>query len=139
MPVSKADAVWKGDLKSGEGSMSADSGAFEEIPFSFATRFGDQEGTNPEELIGAAHAGCFSMALSNELDEAGFTPEQVATNAEVTLEDGEIVRSHLTARAEVPDIDDERFQEIAKEAKEGCPVSVALAAVDEIALDATLA
>ncbi len=133
-----ADAVWRGALRDGEGTMSGESGAFEDLPFTFATRFGDAEGTDPEELIGAAHAGCFSMALSNELDQAGFTPEEVATNAEVHVEDGTIERITLTARAQVPDADDGEFQEIAREAKENCPVSVALANVDEISLDATL-
>jgi len=133
-----ADAVWNGTLRDGEGTMSGESGAFEDLPFSFATRFGDADGTDPEELIGAAHAGCFSMALSNELDQAGYTPEEVATNAEVSVEDGTIERISLTARAQVPDADAETFQEIAAEAKENCPVSVALANVEEITLDATL-
>jgi osmotically inducible protein OsmC len=138
MPISMADAVWNGTLRDGEGTMSAETGAFSELPFSFATRFGDEEGTNPEELIGAAHAGCFSMALSNELDQAGYTPEEVATNAEVHLEDGAIERVHLTTRASVPDVEEADFQAVAEEAKENCPVSVALGAVDEITLDATL-
>lgn len=138
MPLSMADATWTGDLRDGEGTMSASSGAFEDLPFTFATRFGDADGTNPEELIGAAHAGCFSMALSNELDEAGFTPEEVSTNAEVHLEDGTIERVNLTARATVPDADDERFQSIAADAKENCPVSRALAGVGEVTLDAML-
>jgi osmotically inducible protein OsmC len=118
--------------------MSVESGEFADAEFSFATRFGDQPGTNPEELIAAAHAGCFSMALSNELDQAGFTPESVSTSAEVTLEDGAIVRIHLTSDATVPDIDEEQFVEIANGAKENCPVSVALGAVEEITLDARL-
>jgi osmotically inducible protein OsmC len=138
MPISKADATWTGNLRDGEGTMAADSGEFDGAEFSFATRFGDQAGTNPEELIAAAHAGCFSMALSNELDEAGFTPEEVSTHAEVHLEDGAIVRIHLTTHATVPDIDGEEFMSIAQEAKENCPVSVALGAVEEISLDATL-
>ncbi len=138
MPISMADAVWNGNLRDGEGTMSAETGAFEDLPFSFATRFGDAEGTNPEELIGAAHAGCFSMALSNELDQEGFTPEEVATNAEVHLEDGAIEQIHLTARATVPDADEDSFQTIAADAKENCPVSQALASVGEITLDATL-
>jgi osmotically inducible protein OsmC len=138
MPVSKADATWNGNLRDGEGSMTADSGEFEDAEFSFATRFGDQAGTNPEELIAASHAGCYSMALSNELDEAGFTPEEVSTHAEVHLEDGAIVEIHLTTHADVPDVDGDEFMEIAEEAKENCPISVALGAVDEIALDATL-
>ena len=133
-----ADAVWRGALRDGEGTMSGESGAFEDLPFTFATRFGDAEGTDPEELIGAAHAGCFSMALSNELDQAGFTPEEVATNAEVEVDDGAIERITLTARAQVPDATEDEFHDIAQAAKENCPVSVALAAVDEIALDATL-
>jgi len=138
MPVSMADAVWRGDLHDGEGTMSAESGAFEALPFDFATRFGDDDGTDPEELIGAAHAGCFSMALSNELARAGYTPEEVATNAEVTVEDGTITAVALTARADVPDVDEDSFHEIAAEAKGNCPVSVALGGVDEITLDAAL-
>jgi osmotically inducible protein OsmC len=117
--------------------MSTESGTYDG-EFSFATRFGDQPGTNPEELIAAAHAGCFSMALSNELDEAGFTPDEVDTQADVHLEDGSITRIDLTTKAQVPEIDDEAFQEIAADAKENCPVSRALAAVNEITLDATL-
>ena len=138
MPVNNADATWRGDLRTGDGTMSVESGEFADAEFSFATRFGDQPGTNPEELIAAAHAGCFSMALSNELDQAGFTPESVSTSAEVTLEDGAIVRIHLTSDATVPDIDEEQFVEIANGAKENCPVSVALGAVEEITLDARL-
>jgi osmotically inducible protein OsmC len=138
MPVKKANATWNGTLEEGSGEMFVESGAYEG-EFSFAKRFGDEAGTNPEELIGAAHAGCFSMAFANELDEAGFTPESVETTAEVHLEDGSITRIDLITKASVPDIDEARFQEVANEAKEGCPVSRALAGVDEITLDATLA
>jgi len=138
MPVKKANATWNGTLEEGSGEMFVESGAYEG-EFSFAKRFGDEPGTNPEELIGAAHAGCFSMAFANELDEAGFTPESVETTAEVHLEDGSITRIDLITKASVPDIDEARFQEVANEAKEGCPVSRALAGVDEITLDATLA
>jgi len=138
MPVKKANAEWNGTLREGSGEMFVESGAYEG-EYSFAKRFGDEAGTNPEELIGAAHAGCFSMAFANELDEAGYTPESVETTAEVHLEDGSITRIHLITESNVPDVDEERFQEIAGEAKEGCPVSRALAGVDEITLDATLA
>lgn len=138
MPQRKADAVWKGDLKSGKGTMKFGSGAFEGA-YSFASRFEEGTGTNPEELIGAAHAGCFSMALSNELDQAGFTPESVDTTAKVTLDAGAgaITKINLKTSAKVPGIDNDKFQEIAKGAKENCPVSKALKGVD-ISLDATL-
>jgi osmotically inducible protein OsmC len=113
-----------------------------EGPFTFASRFEDGDETNPEELIGAAHAGCFSMAFANELDGAGFAPESVETEATVTLDqvDGDftITKIHLVTEASVPDIDEDEFQEIAAAAKEGCPVSKVLAGA-EITLDATLA
>jgi osmotically inducible protein OsmC len=113
-----------------------------EGPFTFASRFEEGEETNPEELIGAAHAGCFSMAFANELDDAGYSPESVETEATVTLDqvDGDfaITKIHLVTEATVPDISDDDFQEIAAAAKEGCPVSKALGGTD-ITLDATLA
>lgn len=138
MPIKKAEAIWKGDLKSGKGSMKLGSGSYEGA-FSFATRFGDEAGTNPEELIGAAHAGCFSMAFSNELDKAGFTPNSVKTHAEVTLDGSKaaITTIKLITKGDVPNIDNDKFQEIAEDAKKGCPVSKALSGVD-IELDATL-
>jgi len=140
MPQRKANAIWKGDLKGGKGTMKFGSGAFEGA-YSFASRFEEGTGTNPEELIGSALAGCFSMALSNELAQAGFTPESVETNASVTLEtvDGAptISKIKLTAKASVPDIDNDEFQEFANGAKENCPVSKALGGVD-ISLDASL-
>lgn len=138
MPIKKAEAIWKGDLKSGNGTMKLGSGSYEG-EFSFATRFGDEAGTNPEELIGAAHAGCFSMAFSNELDKAGFTPNSVETHAEVTLDGGTaaITTIKLITKGDVPNIDNDKFQEIAQAAKKGCPVSKALTGVD-IELDATL-
>jgi osmotically inducible protein OsmC len=121
--------------------MSLQSGAYEGA-YSFRSRFEDGAGSNPEELIAAAHAGCFSMAFANVLDEAGYTPESVDTTADVTLrmlEDGPaITKIHLTSEATVPDIDEETFQEHAEAAKDGCPVSKALAGA-EITLDATLA
>ncbi len=138
MPQRKANAIWKGDLKTGKGTMKFGSGAFEGS-YSFASRFEEGSGTNPEELIGAAHAGCFSMALSNELDQAGFTPQSVDTTANVTLDagSGAITKINLKASAKVPDIDNDKFQEIANGAKENCPVSKALKGVN-ISLDATL-
>lgn len=140
MPVRKANAEWKGTLKDGGGTMSLGSGAFEG-QYSFGTRFEEGTGTNPEELIGAAHAGCFSMALNAGLGRAGFQPNRVATSARVHLEKVEggfgITKIELTTEAEVPGIDEDTFQEQAKGAKENCPVSKALAGV-EIHLDAKL-
>lgn len=139
MPQRTANAVWNGTLKHGDGQMAFGSGAFEGA-FSFASRFEEGDGTNPEELLGAAHAGCFSMAFANELDDAGYDPVSVETEATITLsmDDGpEITESHLETVAEVEDIDEATFQEIAEQAKTGCPVSQALAGVD-ITLDATL-
>lgn len=140
MPKRKAEAVWSGDLKSGKGTMKFGSGAFEGM-YSFASRFEDGTGTNPEELIGAAHAGCYSMALSNELASAGFDPKSVKTDATVTLETVEgnptISTILLKVNADIPEIDDEEFQEYAEGAKKNCPVSRALAGVN-IKLDATL-
>lgn len=140
MPQRKADAIWKGDLKGGKGTMKFGSGAFKGS-YTFASRFEEGTGTNPEELIGAAHAGCYSMALSNELAQAGFTPESVETNANVSLGtvDGAptITKIKLTVKANIPDIDDDEFQEFAEGAKKNCPVSKALAGVD-ISLDASL-
>jgi osmotically inducible protein OsmC len=120
MPVRSASAVWEGDLKSGKGTMKM---AAWEGPFSFASRFEEGTGTNPEELAGAAHAGCFSMAFSNELSKAGFVPTRVATNARVHLENGAISRIDLACEAQVPRIDNAKFQEIAAGAKTGCPIS----------------
>lgn len=140
MPTTKAYAQWNGDLPSGSGTMKLGNGAYEG-PYTFKSRFEDGEGTNPEELIGAAHAGCFSMALSNLLAEADHTPESVQTRADVTLGkvdgDPKITTITLNVEAAVPDIDEEAFLKHAKAAKKGCPVSKALAGV-EIKLVATL-
>ena len=126
MPARSASAVWQGDLKSGKGTMRLGSGAFEG-QFSFASRFEEGTGTNPEELAGAAHAGCFSMAFANELSNAGFVPTRVATSAKVHLEKGEggfaISRIDLDCEAQVPRIDNAKFQDIAAVAKKGCPIS----------------
>jgi len=140
MPKRNADAAWEGDLKSGKGTMKFGSGAFEGN-YSFASRFEDGKGTNPEELIGAAHAGCFSMALSADLGKNGYEPKKVETHAEVTIEnvDGgfKITKIDLTTKAEVPGIDQDDFNKFANGAKENCPVSQALAGVT-ISLNATL-
>jgi lipoyl-dependent peroxiredoxin len=140
MPVRKAEAVWEGSLKDGKGKMNFGSGAYEGA-YSFASRFGDGAGTNPEELIGAAHAGCFSMALSLFLENAGFRAERIKTIAKVHIDkvgDGfKITVIELETEARVPGIDEKKFFEQAEAAKKGCPVSQALAGV-EIRLKAKL-
>lgn len=139
----KASAVWRGDLKSGRGTISSDSGVLRDAQYSFGTRFENGVGTNPEELIGAAHAGCFSMALSAELGKAGFTPESIATTATVNLDNVSpggwtVTKIHLETTAKVPGISADKFKEIANGAKTGCPISRLLKAA-EITLDAKLA
>ena len=142
MPTRTADARWEGSLQEGDGTMKVASGAYEG-PYSYQSRFEEGEGTNPEELIAAAHAGCFSMALSGELGRAGYEPESVETTAHVRLDKVEagfgITRIQLDTRASVPGIEADEFQEIAEAAKRGCPVSRALAGVDSIELNAELA
>lgn len=141
MPARAASAEWKGSLKEGKGTMKMSSGAYEG-PYSFASRFESGTGTNPEELIAAAHSGCFSMAFSAGLGKAGFTPTSVKTTATVHLDklgDGMgIVRIDLDMTAQVPGIDEKTFMEVAEGAKKGCPISKALAAVPEITLKAKL-
>lgn len=140
MPVRKAHARWNGDLKSGDGRFSTGSGSFEGA-YSFGTRFEDEPGTNPEELIGAAHAGCFSMAFAANVAKAGYSPSRVETNAKVHLsksDDGfTITQIELMMEADIEGLDEEAFQEFAEGAKNNCPVSRALAGVD-ITLDARL-
>jgi osmotically inducible protein OsmC len=137
MSVRKSEAVWKGTLREGAGTMKLGSGAYEG-PFTFASRFESGPGTNPEELIGAAHAGCFSMFLSALLSKAGFTPTRIDTTASVHLEAGPaITLIELECKAEVPGLDDAGLQQYAAEAKAGCPVSKALASV-EIKMKAAL-
>lgn len=140
MPVRSGDAEWTGSLQEGSGSLRLGSGAFE-APYSFGTRFEEQPGTNPEELIAAAHAACYSMALSGGLGRAGYTPESIRTQAQVRIEKQEtgfaIASIELTTEARAPGIDDAEFQKIAAATKEGCPVSKALASVP-IELVATL-
>ncbi|MFC6646255.1 OsmC family protein [Granulicella cerasi] len=136
-----ASAVWHGSLKEGEGKISTQSGTLKDTQYSFKTRFENGVGTNPEELIAAAHAGCFTMALSAQLTSAEHTPEDLATEATVTMETTEegptVTKIHLVTKAKVPGIDKEKFDELAKKAKEGCPISRLLKAA-EITLDATL-
>ena len=137
----KASAVWHGDLKSGRGTISTESTVLKDAQYSFGTRFENGPGTNPEELIGAAHAGCFTMALSAELQKAGFTAATLSTVANVTLENHPqtswtVTRIHLETTAKVPAITPEKFAEIAAGAKAGCPISRLLKA--EITLDAKL-
>lgn len=135
-----ASAHWQGDLKQGKGTISTQSGALKDNPYGFNTRFEEAPGTNPEELIGAAHASCFSMAFSLLLGEEIFTPDSIDTKATVTLEkqsDGfAITAVHLEMQARIPGIEQSKFEEIANKAKHGCPVSKLLNA--DITLDATL-
>lgn len=140
MPERSSSAVWEGDLQTGNGTMKIGAGAWEG-PYSFKSRFEDGKGTNPEELIAAAHAGCYSMALSGALTKAGHAPNRISTTAKVALEKSDggfsIPSIHLVTDARVPGIDAEKFKEIAETAKKNCPVSKVLAGA-EITLDATL-
>ena len=140
MPVREAKAVWNGTLKEGQGTMRLGGGAYEG-PYSFSSRFEEGKGTNPEELIGAAHAGCFSMALSGGLGKAGFQPKKIETTIKVHLgkvgEGFGITRIDLSTRGQVPGIDEATFRKHAEDAKKNCPVSRALAGI-EITVDAKL-
>ena len=138
-----ASAIWHGGLRDGKGTVSTETGALKELPYSFGSRFESGAGTNPEELLGAAHAGCYSMALSAQFTEAGLKPETIETTAVVTLEmlkDGgpTITKIHLTTKVKAPGVDQAKFGELANNAKVGCPLSKVLKAA-EITLDATLA
>lgn len=132
-----ASAVWEGDLKSGSGTLESQTGNVSGA-YTWASRWEDGSGTNPEELIASAHAACFAMAFASALDKAGHPPTKVEASAAITLDGGDITSSALTCTAEVEGIDEDSFQSIAQDAKKGCPVSKALAGVD-ITLDATLA
>lgn len=140
MPTRKAHAIWNGTLKDGHGQMDVESGAFHGS-YSFGTRFAEEKGTNPEELIGAAHAGCFSMAISGALVEAGFQPERIETDAAVSIEKTgagfSITAIRLSTKGRVPGIDAASFRDIAEQAKNDCPVSRALAGIS-ISLEAEL-
>ena len=141
MPLRKADARWEGTLQEGKGTMRLGGGAYEG-PYSFSSRFEDGKGTNPEELIAAAHAGCYSMALSGTLGRNGHNPQRISTTANVHLnktdEGFRIQKIDLVTEAEVPGLDDATFQELAEATKKGCPVSVLLAPGAEITLEAKL-
>lgn len=136
----KASAVWQGNLKGGKGTISTASGTLSNTQYSFGTRFENGVGTNPEELIAAAHAGCFAMAFSAQLGEAGLTPDRVEATATVTLEKTangfEVTKSHLDMKAKIPGASKEAFDKAANNAKAGCPISKLLKA--EITLNATL-
>lgn len=122
----KATAVWKGSGKEGTGNLTTQSSILNKTQYSYSSRFAEGTGTNPEELIAAAHAGCFSMKLSFILGDAGFKPDEITTDCQVTIEDGTITQSQLTLKAKVPGITKEKFQTCAEEAKKTCPVSKAL-------------
>ena len=131
-----ATAVWNGTIKEGKGKVSTATGVLSETPYSFNSRFGDGTDTNPEELIAAAHAGCFSMKLSGVLTEAGFTPESIETECSIGMKDAVIETAHLVVKAKVPGIEETEFSKCAEDAKENCPVSKALNL--EISMDAQL-
>ncbi len=138
-----AEAIWRGDLRGGNGNFSSTSGLFQDIPYSFATRFEHAPGTNPEELIAAAHASCYSMAFANTLSQKGYKVDQIHTRATIVLarkpEGGfQITTSRLETRGQVEDIDDDTFRQIAKEGERNCPVSNALRGSLKIELDASL-
>src|ERR1700693_3068503 len=128
--IRKASAVWKGSLKEGKGTISSDSGVLSNTPYSFSTRFENAQGTNPEELIAAAHAGCFAMALSAQLGQAGITAERIDATATVSLEKAEggfaITESHLDVKVKIPGGDKAAFDKAAQDAKAGCPISKVL-------------
>ena len=133
-----ATGTWHGDLKSGKGSIDSTSGVLKGTPFTFATRFENAPGTNPEELIAAAHAACFSMAFSNYLSTQGHVPDTIVTKATITLEDGRIHTMHLETRGKVAGVDNAAFKRLAEEAEKKCPVSNLLRPGLTITLDATL-
>jgi lipoyl-dependent peroxiredoxin len=134
-----ATGTWHGDLKAGKGSIDAPaSGVLTNTPFSFATRFENAKGTNPEELIAAAHAACYSMAFSNYLSTQGHVPDTIVTRATISLEDGKINKMHLETRGKVPGLDNATFQRMADEAEKKCPVSNLLRPGLAITLDASL-
>jgi osmotically inducible protein OsmC len=141
MIIRKSWALWEGSIKAGKGRMEIGTGKIK-LEYSFSSRFENGNGTNPEELIGAAHAGCFSMALSGILGEAGFTPETIQTTAQVGMEKTEkgfkITMIKLITEAKIPGINNDDFQKYALTAKNGCPVSIALSAVPSIELEAKL-
>ena len=135
--IRHATAVWNGSGKEGKGTVSSQSGVLQQTQYSFNSRFAEGTGTNPEELVAAAHAGCFTMKLSFVLGEAGFTPDSLETKCEITFENGSITKSHLTVKGSVPGINKEKFDECVKNAEQNCPISKLLNT--EISSEATLA
>lgn len=135
--VRNANAVWNGGLKDGKGTISTQSGGLKDTQYSFKTRFEDGVGVNPEELIAAAHASCFSMALGAQLGERGITPQEIKTQAAVTMQDLSLTKSALTTTVVAPGADEAKVREAAEAAKVGCPISKALSAL-EITLDLTV-
>lgn len=134
--IRNATAVWNGSGKEGSGHLTTQSTSLDKIQYSYKSRFEEGVGTNPEELVAAAHAGCFSMKLSFTLQEAGFTPDEIETRCDITFEGGAVTKSHLVLRAKVPGISKEKFEECANSAKTECPISKLLKT--EISLEATL-
>jgi osmotically inducible protein OsmC len=133
-----ASGRWQGDLRGGSGKIESESGVLGDVPFTFATRFEHAKGTNPEELIAAAHAGCYSMALANYLSQQGHTPEEIVTHATITLENLAITKMHLATQGRVPNLDQESFKRMADEAEKQCPVSNLLRNGLSISLEASL-
>lgn len=133
-----ATGAWQGDLKRGNGHIDSTSGVLQQTPFTFATRFENAKGTNPEELIAAAHAACYSMAFSNYLSQQGHVPDEIITRATITLDQGTISKMHLVTQGRVPGVDEETFKRLADEAEKQCPVSNLLRNGLEITLDASL-
>jgi lipoyl-dependent peroxiredoxin len=136
--IRHASAVWNGSGKEGNGQMNTQSGVLKEMQYSYNTRFADGIGTNPEELVAAAHAGCFSMKLSFVLGEAGFTPERLETKCDITFENGTITKSHLTVSGSVPGIPEDKWQEAVKKAEKECPISKLLTQGTAISSEGTL-
>ncbi len=135
--IRNATAVWNGSGKEGTGNLTTQSTVLSKTQYSFKSRFEQGVGTNPEELVAAAHAGCFTMKLSFVLNEAGFTADEIETKCDITFENGAVTKSHLTVKAKVPEITKEKFEESAKDAKENCPISKLLNT--DISFEATLA
>ena len=133
----QATAIWQGSGKEGKGNLTTQSTVLDHVQYSYKSRFEEGPGTNPEELIAAAHAGCFTMKLSFVLGEAGFTPDEIETKCDITLADGAITKSHLSVKAKVPGIDKAKFDECAENAKANCPVSKVLNTA--ISIEASLA
>lgn len=132
-----ATAIWQGSGKEGKGNLTTQSTVLDKVQYSYKSRFEEGPGTNPEELIAAAHAGCFTMKLSFVLGEAGFTPDEIETKCDITLANGAITKSHLKVKAKVPGIDKQKFDECAENAKANCPVSKILNT--DISMEASLA